>query len=393
MLISFNLIAKSHIVSTIPIPKAKILKTSCEKCDTECLNNLLIDGKIFSFLAYIDDSVTEVILREKKLMYYELFNINNKENIFGVRIAVLLPSKIIGSYAKSTTNAVFSYLMAKNKIFEMKTFNIQNETLESITQGLIDIQKEDFLYVIAPMTPKGANLIADLSPSIYVFIPTVHSIDVPKRNKNMFFGGINYTEQIEKLLQIHENKMVLIHDNGSKGTQLNDMVKLILAEKYPNTKIAMENSVSRKASQFDYLFKKNKRIKHSSVFLNTPIVKTSLIMSSMTQNETNPSKILSTQINYNSNILNLTQKHDRTNLFIANSIFQENKPLIEANKLLNNDIKYDWINYSTTLGVDYFFHIATGIPQDYNTKIENNQIIYPVDLYKATSSRFQKVEE
>ena len=390
----FNFLnAKSYMLSTIPVPKAKVLKVEDKICDNECLNNLLLNGQVFSFLAYVDDTVMEMALREKKLMYFALFNINEDDTTFSVKIAILLPDKVIGRYATSTTNSIFSYLMAKNKTFELKTFNIGTESNETIIKGLRDIQQEDFFNVIAPMTPKGANIIADLSPSVNIFIPTVHSDDVPKRNENMFFGGINYNKQIEELLKIPTSKnMVLIYDDGAKGSELNQIVNNFLTDKYPEKRIVMEEAISRKKSQFDYLFKKNYRVKHASFFLNTPIVKTSLIMGSLTRNESEPREILSTQINYTSNIFSFTQSKDRENFYVANSISEDNQLITEANKLLNNDIKYEWINYSTTLGIDYFFHIITGAPKEYTQLMENNQIIYPVKIMRTTSSRFEEVE-
>ena len=111
-------------------------------------------------------------------------------------------------------------------------------------------------------------------------------------------------------------------------------------------------------------------------------------MSQLTLYDINVTNILSTQINYDPLILSITQAKDRNNMIIANSIEKNNNVLIEANMLLNNDIVYDWINYSTTVGSDYFFHLITHDKREYELAMQDNQIIYPISLVQPSYSRF-----
>ena len=113
-------------------------------------------------------------------------------------------------------------------------------------------------------------------------------------------------------------------------------------------------------------------------------------MSQLTLYDVNATNILSTQINYDPLILSMTQYEDRKNMIIANSITQNNNILIETNSLLGNDIVYDWINYTTTVGVDYFFSLATKKDREYDIVLENNQMIYQIELLNPARYRFVK---
>ena len=115
-----------------------------------------------------------------------------------------------------------------------------------------------------------------------------------------------------------------------------------------------------------------------------------MIMSQLTLYDTNATNVLSTQINYDPLILSMTQHEDRKNMIIANSITQNNNVLIETNSLLSNDIVYDWINYTTTVGVDYFYNLATREDREYNIAVEDNQMIYQIELLNPARYRFIK---
>jgi SRSO17 transposase len=115
-----------------------------------------------------------------------------------------------------------------------------------------------------------------------------------------------------------------------------------------------------------------------------------MIMSQLTLYDTNVTNILSTQINYDPLLLSMTQYVDREKMIIANSITQENNTIIESNALLGNDIRYDWINYTTTVGIDYFYNKITGGDREYNIEISDNQMIYDVELLRPGLSKFSK---
>jgi SRSO17 transposase len=115
-------------------------------------------------------------------------------------------------------------------------------------------------------------------------------------------------------------------------------------------------------------------------------------MSQLTLYDVNTSSVLSTQINYNPELLLLTQPKDREHMLIANSINYHNNIMIESNSLLQNNIVYDWINYATTIGADYFYHLITSAHREYPQEMIEHQIEYPISIVKPTFSRFITVE-
>ena len=131
----------------------------------------------------------------------------------------------------------------------------------------------------------------------------------------------------------------------------------------------------------------------ASIFLNTPIVKSSLILSQFTYNNLQPERILSTQINYHHSLLSLTQARDREQLYIANSIQGAKREIIEYGAVLKSDLQYDWINYSTALGVEFFYlkTFRETIPY-FSESISDHSVQYPIYIYKSTQERFMRVD-
>jgi len=84
----------------------------------------------------------------------------------------------------------------------------------------------------------------------------------------------------------------------------------------------------------------------------------------------------------------MTQYIDRKNMIIANSITEQNNELIQINALLGNDIVYDWINYTTTVGIDYFYYLLTFENRQYNIDLKNNQMQYDIKLVQPSYSKF-----
>ena len=115
-----------------------------------------------------------------------------------------------------------------------------------------------------------------------------------------------------------------------------------------------------------------------------------MIMSQLTLYDVNATNVLSTQVNYDPLLLSMTQYNDRKDMVVANSITQHNNVLTETNSLIGNDIVYDWINYTTTIGVDYFFNQLTNEDKEYNILLEDNQMQYNVELLQPSVSRFIK---
>ena len=147
-------------------------------------------------------------------------------------------------------------------------------------------------------------------------------------------------------------------------------------------------SIPQRTTNLEKQLKDNEKINGGSFFVNTPIIKSGMIISQLTLYDTNATNILSTQTNYNPLLLSMTQYQDRKKMIIANSITQNNDVLFETNSLLGNDIVFDWINYTTTVGIDYFTYLINGEKMDYEIENKNNQMMYPIKLIRPSVSRF-----
>lgn len=155
-------------------------------------------------------------------------------------------------------------------------------------------------------------------------------------------------------------------------------------------KVVINYFVSKRTTNLESYLKDKEEILNASFFINTPIIKSGMILSQLTLYDVNATNILSTQINYDPLLLSMTQYIDRKDMVVANSITQHNSVLIETNALLGNDIVYDWINYTTTVGVDYFYSLITDEERTYNIPMKNNQMLYDIELLQPSHSKFIK---
>ena len=341
--------AKSDKLSHIPLTKSIFLNIDAHTCSVECMEQLLEDGQIFSFISHYNSSMDELHSMRSEFAYYQrMFRVFEDEE-FSIRIAMLVPQKSIRRYASTTVNSVLAYLVSKQNSFEVKVFNSKDEKEESILRELENIKKENFRYVIAPVTSSGAKIIMENSDNLVIYIPTVHKKTFQNSNSSILFGGIDYDKQIDTLLK-HTNSRIAYFTDGSA---LSKSINNSLREKSPQ--IIYNKSINSSRISFKRMFKNNKKLNNSSIFMNTPLVKTSLIASQLRVYDIEPYALLSTQINYNPMLLTLTQYDDRKEFYIANSIGQATVEMKELNLLFGHDIVYDWVNYSTSVGIDYFY--------------------------------------
>ena len=402
---------QSYLVSNIPLPKTYILNLDPYPCDEDCMQDYLDKEMIFSFLSHANKQLNNEHLEEIRMINISIFNIGSQIRSDKLKIALLLPYKKIGRYAASTTNASFAYLIARNQNFELKTYNIETEGLKDILKALNQIEKDKFNYIIAPFTQRGAQTFISINPSQNLFFPTINKNDVNTTSQNIYFGGIDYRAQIDLLLKESVSPLVIFYDKTSIGKKLSlyeeenfkqkylkenlldDMnISLINSNILPtdNNISVVKFSIPKWATNLEKQLFENDKITKGSFFINTPIVKSSMIMSQLTMYDVNATNVLSTQINYDPLILSLTQFTDRQTMIIANSITQNNSIFIETNYLLGNDIVYDWINYTTTVGIDYFFNKITNQDRQYKIDMIDNQMQYPIELLQPSKTRFIK---
>ena len=405
LLIPFVLFAQSYLISSIPLPKTYVMDLDPYDCDETCLAQLAAQERIFSFLAHAPDRLEDPELNEFRLIHVALFTLGAVRQDNRLKIALLLPYRVIGRYANSTTNAVFAYMLTRNRDYAIKTYQIDDEAPETIQTALKQIQDDGFYYVIAPVTKAGAEAIAAYNPDLNVYFPTINKQDLDTTSASLYFGGIDYRAQIDALMGEAVSPLVIFYDSSRLGQELHDYAKtrfltpgetnetvLSLFASPPTPmledKKTYSYAIDTRTSNLEQQLKENKKIQNASFVLNTPIVKSGMIMSQLTLYDANATNILSTQINYDPLLFSITQYQDRKAMVIANSIGSSNNVLVESNRLLSNDIVYDWINYATTVGTDLFYHMITRSEREYDLPLDGNQVKYPVSLVSPSYHRF-----
>lgn len=383
-LISF-LNAKSYLLSSLSIPGSEVIDLSTKPCSEECLNLHLIRGEVFSFLAKFNKSVYNSELKNRFLMYSSILNLK-KELMLDIEIAILFPQKKIGKYVLSTTKSILAYLLSQDRGFRVETFDCIDESEINIKNAIDEIRERKLKYVIAIFTGEGLNTLEKYSDGLTIFVPTINKNTTDVNSPNIIFGGIDYKAQIAKLKEFTNSKTSIFYDKSVVSKRLTKYIEA-------NTTNVYKKEINTDEQDFKKLIRYNKNLNYSSIFLNTPVITSSLIMSQLVYYEKPIHRILSTQVNYNPILLSLTQKRDRSKLLIVNSISKiSNAMLNDYNKLLANDISYDWINYTTTVGVDYLFNLITKENNRYfGENIFNNQMIYNLDVVKIEDDRFKSI--
>ncbi|MEA1982559.1 MAG: hypothetical protein U9N39_03350 [Campylobacterota bacterium] len=423
-LLPLTIFAQSFMLSNIPLPKTYVQNLDPYECDEECMQEYLDNGMVFSFLSHAYGRLENIEHNEARVMFVSIFNLGAFNNNSELKIALLLPYKKIGKYASSTTNASFAYLMTKGHPFMLKSYKVESEEKESLEVAIDDIRADGFEYIIAPLTKTGADNIIAINPALNIYFPTIHKKDVNTSSAFLSFGAIDYNAQSQLLLKEAVSPLILFSDRSSTGKKLAAYQKEEFLNPTLNTTTDEDNStffdaalsifsspqleeiedtqlqepeekkvkkhfISRKTTNLEIYLKEKEDILEGTFFINTPIIKSGMIMSQLTLYDVNATNVLSTQINYDPLLLSMTQYIDRKDMIVANSITKNNNVLIETNSILGNDIVYDWINYATTIGIDYFYSLITDEDRTYNTLVENNQMIYEIELLQPSKSKFK----
>ena len=384
--------ASGQYPSPLPTPSAEILNVDIERCSTSCLRDFLERGQVFSFMANVNkDNQNERVLEELNVLLSALeiseipYFIGAQKPFFN--IALLFPRKSIGRYSSTTTNVILSYLLHQKGRFNFESFDSKTELQEDIQEALEVIAAQGYRQVIAVVTQDGANAINALNPNLEVFIPTVHKSQIQGEiARRVIFGGISYAEQIQKLSALNPNvKATSFYDDSVIGKQMQAYTQ------EANVNLGYAKSFNLKQNpDFQKEMKSIRgQLRGTRIFLNTPVTNSSVILSQLTYHEVAPQGIYSTQINYNPSLLSITQERDKRNMYIANSIMPLDSLFVENAKLLNADLQYNWINYTTAYGIEYFYRKSVPRVKAYfKEKIRNQQVEYAIEILTPTNTRF-----
>lgn len=389
-MVTSPLLAASSRLSPILVPQQIYLDTDGQACNAQCLKELIEKEFYFSFLAkYPNAAATSEDLQELYVDLSILFGLDAQGDKPAIRLAVLMPQKRIRGYAITTVNTIIAYLLHREHHFDIKVFNIDDESQTSIKEALDEIRAEGFEYVIAPVTPEGASRLSYYADGLQLYIPTVNRKVVPNAPKEILFGGIDYEDQIRVLMEKTNEKVALFSDGSVLASSLDRMTEEIAGT------VVFKKELDNSRIDFKRMLKGNSRLQNSSIFLNTPLVKSSLLASQLRVYEIEPYVLLSTQINYHPMLLSLTQYEDRQKLLVANVIDFVPSHLRVVNELLGHSIEYDWVNYATSIGIDYFYthYFNPEATTLFKEMVDEFQVKYTTKLFKAGRYRFFLAEE
>ena len=380
-------ITKNQSLSSIPPAKITYINLEPEFCDNACLNELIKADLLASFMARFEPAKID----DNTLL--ELYISLGGEAILKVnksgKIAVIIPQKIIKSYANVVSNAVLSYVLKQDADIEIKFINSNDESPQSLTNAMQTARAQDFNYFIAALTSNGANIINSLVLSNeLIYIPSVHSSFIINPKPNLIFGGIDYKDQISALLAYSNEKIVAFDDGSSLGQKLNEYVRMQSSDYH-------EASIVGKDINLNDTLSKKSKFDNASIFLNIPIVKASLVATQMRGFEIKPYALLSTQINFLPNIFNAIAQRDRQNLFIANSLNPINDLFLGLGDLFDVDFRYSQIGYSSAFGAEYIYtnFIDKSADRIFTERVENSQVLYGVKIYNAKGDHFDEANQ
>ena len=380
-----NNITKNQSLSSIPPAKITYINLEPEFCDNSCLNELIKSDMLASFMARFEPAKID----DKALL--ELYTSLGGEMVLKLaqsdKIAVIIPQKIIKSYANVVSNAILSYILKQDANVEVKFINSSDESLSSLQNALQNARNEGFIYFIAALTQNGANIANSLIlPNELIYIPSVHSSFVAAPKPNLIFGGVDYKAQISTLLAFANEKVVAFDDGSALAQKLNEYVRMQSSDYY-------ESSITGKDINLNNTLSKKSKFDNASVFLNIPIVKASLVATQMRGFEIKPYALLSTQINFLPNIFSAITQRDRQNLFVANSLNSLDESFLGLGDLFGVDFRYSQIGYSSALGVEYIYtnFINKSASKIFAERVESSQVLYDVKIYDTKSDHFNEV--
>ncbi|NLK66764.1 MAG: hypothetical protein GX282_04735 [Campylobacteraceae bacterium] len=377
--------AKVQRLSPVPPASIEYIDLDPAPCDLSCLQELSQKNLIFSFLARYDESVADAEMKALYLAHSKgvakiVVTQDMKAGLSGQKIAILLPEKTIGGYSHVISDAVFAYIISEEINAEVKFYLTGTEEPNALMSAIKSIERDGISLVIAPVTARGANFLSNYSnPNTLFFIPTLHYSAVKESSGNLFFGGIDYEEQVEKLLNVSNSDILILHDESALAKSINSSVM---------AKGEVTNSLTINTAQSSLTGRVAK--KPTTVFLNLPTNSVARSISELKIDGFLPEYLLSTQINYAPRLLSLVGYEDRKNLYIANSIGNVPENIAGVASVLNLDIYFNWVAYSTVIGLDYLYSTFANPEHKrvFSEPVIGSSISYDTRVYRSDKYKF-----
>ena len=301
-----------------------------------------------------------------------------------MKVAFLYPSNLVSKYAKSSIGTVSGYLSFQNSDYELIVIDTENENSAKIAAAFQQVREENIKNVIALFTPNSVGTLNSVVTSdLKVYLPLIEKKDASSSNSSLIFGSISYDDQIRKLSTYSSGNDIMFYQDSNLGSKLKRSYESVVSD------ARFKREINRSENNFKGIVT-GSGIGGSTLFLNTDIVKTSMILSQLRAYDVTPKVVLSTQLNYDPLLMTLTQEQDREQLILANSIDVVDKELKDYIATFGGDIQYEWVDYSTLVGINYLYYGKNSnlVP----TKIDNNQALYNPRLFKCTEYGFSEIK-
>ncbi len=310
--------------------------------------------------------------------------IKSKFNEENTKIAVCYASTIMGKYAKSAVGTILCFYTFKGIDYRIKTFDSIIENKTNMKKVFKRIKEKGYKKVIALYSPKTIGILNEINTDgLEIYLPLVNKDNVSIVKENFIYGGISYIKQIKRLYEYSSSNSVIFNQDSYLG----NILKVKFEEIVKNRRFSKK--IKNKKNYFKSIAG-DSRLTGATLFLNTNIVKTSLILSQLRAYDIIPKVVLSTQQNYKPRILSLTQIRDRKRFVVANSISKVNDNLEDIISNFGGDIQYNWVDYSTLIGVNYFFDKNESFL--IKNQIVEQQVNYEVKLYRVSSYGFLEIK-
>jgi len=322
---------------------------------------LILESKESNLSANVNFTYQPVINEIELNDTYVSFNTN-------VNLAVVINKERFFKYLPSLMNALNAYFAQKGVDY--------NITLYNSDINLSKIQSGDIIYFTTNLNK--LNVLKNSDKRFY--LPLINKNETNITSKNLYFGSIDFKKQINILSSFIDSKTCVIADN----TQLSQKLT------------AYEKSIPYIKNIYKFPNINYKNLNASFIIFNTNAGETAQVLSTITQKEIQTKLNLSPQIGYDPLMIILTQPADIKKLLIANSIIHPPLIINEYASLLNSDIRYNWLNYSTCILANKIYNKQNEEDEfymnDFNIYIFDNQIDYQTKLYKIFNGAFKQVK-